>query len=125
MRSAAFERRRPMTPRTTCGLGIAGILALVLAGCADKGVDISADGSQVAVSHAGKLWVADIEQENWRKVPLEGASATSPSWSPDGRYVLFELQPDSQGTASAEETSAGATTEQKPEPAYAALFDTR
>src|SRR5579871_1907 len=111
--------------RIVCMLSVALLLALMVAGCTDTSVDVSGDGSQVAVNHNGTLWVADVEKEDWRKVPLEGGSATSPTWSPDGRYVLFQLQPPAQQTAPSDKTAA--TTGAEPvqqESAYAALFDT-
>src|SRR5258708_8367881 len=69
-------------------LSVLAVLTLV-GGCEQSGVSISGDGSQVAVSHGGKLWVADVEHENWRKVDVEGESANSPTSSPNGRYVVF------------------------------------
>ncbi len=71
--------------------GLVALLAFGLAGCNSPGVSVSSDGRQVAVSHQGSLYVADIEHENWRKVAIEGASASEPLWSPDGRYVVFEV----------------------------------
>jgi dipeptidyl aminopeptidase/acylaminoacyl peptidase len=116
-----------MLRRLVCLLGLAAILMLMLTGCSDTAVDVSGDGSQVAVSQNGALWVADVEHENWRKVPLEGVSASSPTWSPDGRYVLFALRSGPQETPSSDNSGNAPVTEQgeQKESTSTALFDTQ
>jgi Tol biopolymer transport system component len=94
----------------------------VLAGCANSGVDLSSDGKSVAMSHDGSLWLADIEKEGWREVPVDGKVIGAPSWSPTGRHVLFRLLEEPQQAA---ETSAGnGSQEEAQQPDRICAYDT-
>src|SRR5437016_4903338 len=105
-------------------IALGALLCLPLvAGCNDSGMDVTGAGRQESLIHGGDLWVADVETENWRKVPLEGGYASSPTWSPNGRYVLFELYPKAAENSGARPT-AGPPAPPPPN-FYAALFDTQ
>jgi Tol biopolymer transport system component len=59
----------------------------------------SSDGSQIALNdYYGGIVILDADGNNIRRIlDLDGFGITSPNWSPDGRYILFELYSDNDG----------------------------
>jgi len=60
---------------------------------------ISLDGKQVAlaITKSGEtqnIWIYDLESESLRRLTFEGGSAET--WSPDGKWIVFQRQ-DSEG----------------------------
>ncbi|OUC07807.1 hypothetical protein RY27_12725, partial [Litorilinea aerophila] len=58
------------------------------------GIDpaISPDGQTVAFTREGGeagLYLIDIDGQNERRIYVSGFGLRSPSWSPDGRYIVF------------------------------------
>src|ERR1700722_8182895 len=82
-----------MAARSKWTILLAVVLCMGVIGCNDQHVCVSSDGNQVAISHGGALWVADIQKEVWQKLVVDGGRAESPEWSPDGRRVLVEIVP--------------------------------
>jgi TolB protein len=51
---------------------------------------LSPDRTQVAYSTSdGGLWILDTSDRQTKRVPLEGGRHSNPSWSPDGRQLVF------------------------------------
>ncbi len=50
---------------------------------------LSPDGSRVAFSHQGDLWVADVATGDARRITGHDAVDTSPEWSPSGQWLAF------------------------------------
>jgi Tol biopolymer transport system component len=50
---------------------------------------ISPDGTRVAMSLAGDIWVYDLHREALTRLTFGKGFYTSPLWSPDGKYLVF------------------------------------
>ncbi len=50
---------------------------------------LSPDGSRIAYSHQGDVWVASIEDGRARRLTAHPAYDTRPMWSPDGERIAF------------------------------------
>ncbi len=50
---------------------------------------LSPDGSQVAFSHQGDVWVADVADGHARRLTAHQAYDGRPKWSPDGEWLAF------------------------------------
>ena len=63
---------------------------------ADHGPTISPDGARIAFSSGRtgieQIWVADADGSNPRQLTFfeSGLCATSPGFSPDGRWIAFD-----------------------------------
>lgn len=55
---------------------------------------ISPDGTQVAFSHQGDIWVATVKGGMARRLTVSIAFDRSPCWSPDCKTLLFSSQRD-------------------------------
>ncbi len=53
-----------------------------------RNFSVSPDGRQVAFDGGARVYVSDVEGTNLRPV-TDGGSAGAPSWSPDGRKIVF------------------------------------
>jgi serine/threonine-protein kinase len=49
---------------------------------------LSPDGSRLAVVSASDIWVYEWQRETMRRL-THGMAATTPVWTPDGRYIVF------------------------------------
>ncbi|HDS30212.1 MAG TPA: hypothetical protein ENN67_04125, partial [Firmicutes bacterium] len=59
--------------------------------------EISPDGTRVAFSHAGDIWIADIDSGNATRITDHVANDTRPIWFPDGMRIAFSSNRDSSG----------------------------
>jgi tricorn protease len=50
---------------------------------------LSPDGSRVAYSHGGDIWVADVASGRAERLTAHPGYDTSPLWSPDGQQIAF------------------------------------
>src|SRR2546428_7880171 len=50
---------------------------------------LSPDGKQVAFSSLNKLWIMDLPSGSPRRLTNLAVGEFMPSWSPDGKYVVF------------------------------------
>ena len=62
---------------------------------------ISPDGKQVAFSmHSGgspnSIWIYDLEQDSFNRLTLEGTIAGAAAWTPNGKWLTFQSNPDGQ-----------------------------
>src|SRR6185436_7429245 len=66
----------------------------------DSGSALSPDGSRVAFARLdpdtqlSDLYVIDVDGENLVRVPVEGTDDYAPKWSPDGKSLVFERNPE-------------------------------
>jgi len=102
-----------MIVRIWIRLAAAAAMMMALAGCKTPGVSMSSDG-RVAVSHTGELWVADVDREDWQRVPVTGKAIGAPEWSPDNRYLLVQTQEDETKEVRTSEGAAETDTITKP-----------
>ncbi len=56
-------------------------------------LDWSPDGTRIAFSDHGNIYLIDADGTHWMKLPTE-PGAESPSWSPDGSRIAFSLAKD-------------------------------
>lgn len=52
--------------------------------------DVSPDGRRIAFSMVGHIWVVNIDGTGLKQLTISSGIETTPSWSPDGRYVVFK-----------------------------------
>jgi serine/threonine-protein kinase len=67
--------------------------ALFVYPAANRGLALSPDGSRLAVDVAGTksvdIWVKQLPSGSFSRLTFEGTQNTRPSWSPDGKSVVF------------------------------------
>lgn len=62
-----------------------------------RGFDVSHDGRRIAYArtredaqHCTDIWVMNLDGSDARRLTHEQATASGPSWSPDGRWIVFQ-----------------------------------
>jgi serine/threonine-protein kinase len=70
---------------------------------------LSPDGALVALHSGPDIWVHDIRRGSMTRLPLKRA-ASHPTWSADGRNLVFRLQPDDSAPGLFRQSSDGSGT---------------
>jgi Tol biopolymer transport system component len=52
-------------------------------------VNVSPDGTRVAVKIGGDVWIRDVAPAMWRRLTFDPRDDSMPLWTPDGRQVIF------------------------------------
>lgn len=57
-----------------------------------SGIAVSPDGSHLAFSANGRAWTAKLDGSGLKQLTTTGRYEDSPTWSPDGRYIVLRAQ---------------------------------
>jgi serine/threonine-protein kinase len=52
-------------------------------------LDISPDGTRVAIKIGGDIWIRDLAPEMWRRLTFDPRDDSMPLWTPNGRRIIF------------------------------------
>jgi Tol biopolymer transport system component len=66
---------------------------------ANRGLRLSPDGSRLALDVAGAaapdIWIKQLPTGALSRLTFDGRGSVRPTWTPDGRFVLYIMAPDS------------------------------
>jgi serine/threonine-protein kinase len=51
---------------------------------------LSPDGQRIALNGESDIWVYEARRDTMTRLTFSGGANTSPVWSPDGRYIVFQ-----------------------------------
>lgn len=72
-------------------------------------VNQSPDGERITFTAVGKLWVADLDGGNPRRLTDSPLREYAPAFSPDGRWIAYVAQSDTGGAQIVKVRSSGGT----------------